>query len=262
MTSQDLESLLQPLSARSLIASALLGTHPPSLPGRLLVAMAQRFGISGGTARVALSRMVERGELINDDGVYSLGAGLLERQARQDRSRQLPRCWDGTWEQIVITATGRSATDRSRLRRELLSLGLGELREGVWMRPANLDPQRQPLARSWVAAHTEQMVVAPLDLAQGRRLVGGLFDLGHWAATATGLEQALADVSGQSAPTEDALVNGFTLAAATLRHFVRDPQLPAELAPSHWPADRLRMAYADYERSYQQLLREFFRSVR
>ena len=72
MTDTAIESLLRPLSARSLVASALLGTHPPALRGALLVAFGKRFGINDGTIRVALSRMVDRGELTNREGVYTL----------------------------------------------------------------------------------------------------------------------------------------------------------------------------------------------
>ena len=50
----------------------LLGVHPPRLPGGRIVEWCRRFGIAEGTARVALSRMVDRGELTNHDGVYEL----------------------------------------------------------------------------------------------------------------------------------------------------------------------------------------------
>ena len=36
----------------------------------------------------------------------------------------------------------RSAADRLELRKAALALHLAELREGVWIRPENLDPQR------------------------------------------------------------------------------------------------------------------------
>ncbi len=78
----------RPLTARSLIASTLLGTHPPVLPGRLLVRLGELFGIAEGTTRVALSRMVAAGELETEDGRYRLvGAALLARQAAQERGR-------------------------------------------------------------------------------------------------------------------------------------------------------------------------------
>lgn len=259
----EVDQLLRPLSARSLIASALLGTHPPVLPGRLLVAMAERFGLSGGTARVALSRMVERGELVNDRGTYALAGELLERQERQDQSRghRVPRPWDGTWEQAVVTATGRSSAERTRLRGALAALGLGELREGVWMRPANLDPDRLPSARSTVNEQVSWFRIAEIDPGVATDLVAGLFDLDGWAATANGIERALRRARDELVRDHDAVVSGFNLASASLRHLVHDPQLPPTLAPDFWPADDLRRAYDDYEQAYQSLLRAFFRSA-
>ncbi len=54
---------LRPMSARSVVASVLLGSHPPELPVAALVHLCSRFGIAEGTTRVALSRMVAAGEL-------------------------------------------------------------------------------------------------------------------------------------------------------------------------------------------------------
>ena len=261
MTGTSIDQLLRPLSARSLVASILLGSHPPSLPGRVLVALADRFTISEGTLRVALSRMVERGELTNVDGVYSLAGPLLERQERQDRSRHgaESRSWDGSWEQAVIITTGRSSSDRTKLRRTLADLGLGELREGVWMRPTNLDPDRQAGARAKLADHVAWFRLAPIEPAEATETINRLFDLDGWAATATELAEAIGDSRGLIGSDDDAVVSGFNLASATLRHLAHDPHLPAELAPCWWPADDLRKAYHDYEVAYQQLLRRFLR---
>lgn len=263
MTRPQVDDLLRPLSARSLVASALLGSHPPELPGRLLVAFGERFGISGGTTRVALSRMVDRGELTNDNGTYLLAGDLLERQERQDRSRDgsRPSRWDGTWEQAVVTTSGRPSSDRNRLRRALASLGLAELREGVWMRPANLDAERLMSARAVADQHVDWYRIAPMDRATAADLAVRLFDLGGWAATTEALQAAVEQASHRLETDDDAVVSGFNLASATLRHLVHDPQLPRELAPERWPADALRRAYDDYERRYQLLLRGFFRSA-
>jgi phenylacetic acid degradation operon negative regulatory protein len=51
-------NILRPLSARSIVASTLLGCHPPELPTRALVQMGTLYGIPEGTLRVALSRML------------------------------------------------------------------------------------------------------------------------------------------------------------------------------------------------------------
>ena len=78
--------LERPLSARSLIASLLLRTRPPRMRGARLVQWCGLFGVAEGTARVALSRMVERGELQTRDGVYEPAGRVQSRQGAQDWS--------------------------------------------------------------------------------------------------------------------------------------------------------------------------------
>ena len=134
---------IRPLTARSVVLSTLLGVHPPRLAARHLVRVGDLFGIAEGTIRVALSRMVTSGDLVQTDGRYALTDRLLERQARQDESRRpRTRPWDGAWEIAVITAERRPAADRAALRQAMSALRLAELREGTWLRPANLDRPR------------------------------------------------------------------------------------------------------------------------
>ncbi len=171
----------QPFSARSVIASALLGTVPPVLPGRLLVALAREFGIAEGTARVALSRMVERGELVNDGGHYALAGPLVERQQRQEAGlRPATRTWTGAWEMAVVRPGARTTEDRSALRIALGRLALREHREGIWLRPDNLDPGRLPAQRLIAAEQTDGFSARPDgDPAE---LAAALFELDEWAA--------------------------------------------------------------------------------
>ena len=259
----DLSATLRPLSARSVLASVLLGTHPPTLPGRLLVAFSERFGVSNGTARVALSRMVDRGELTNDDGVYSLAGSLLERQQRQDRSRAAAPAeeWNGAWEQVVVTATGRAASERTQLRRHLGALGMGELRESVWMRPANLAADRSPSIQKAVADSVQWFVVEPVPVGVARGLAASCFDLDGWAAQAEALKVSVDAARGGLGDDDEALVDGFLLATAALHHLTHDPQLPPDLEPAGWPAGALRQSYADYQAAYQVVLSDFFRSA-
>ena len=256
--------VLRPLSARSVVASTLLGTHPPSLPGRLLVALGERFGISAGTTRVALSRMIDRGELTNTDGVYALTGYLLQRQARQDASRARPsgNDWDGTWEQAVIVGSGRSAVERAQLRRTLGSLGLGEWREGVWIRPANLSVADQASARAGIDEHVRWFRVMAVPPDEAAEMIAAAFDLEGWAADAKALGLALVSARARLTSDDTAVVDGFMLSAAALRHFTRDPRLPAELQPPDWPADSLHQAFDSYHTDYQAVIGEFFRSQR
>ncbi len=142
----------RPLSARSVLASALLGADRARLPVGTLVAMASLFGISDGAARTCLWRMVSNGELTTDDGSYTLAGHLLERRERVAEASRIDDAgahqWDGTWELAIVSLERRPAADRLELRKAAMALHLGELREGVWIRPDNLDPQRLPPFRA------------------------------------------------------------------------------------------------------------------
>ncbi len=130
---------LRPLSARSVVLSLLLGVHPAELSAAALVRAGDLFDVPETTLRAAVSRMVSAGDLVRDGGTYRLSERLLDRQRRQDEALRIDQVdWDGAWEQVVITSSGRSAADRAGLRSTLAALRLAELREGVWLRPANL----------------------------------------------------------------------------------------------------------------------------
>src|SRR5258707_2288481 len=141
----------RPLSARSVLATALRGADQPHLTAGELVAMASLFGISDGAVRTCLWRMVSNGELTSDDGTYALAGGLLERRQRVDQASRIDddaaSPWDGTWELAVVSLDRRSAADRLALRKAATALHLAGLREGVWIRPDNLDRDRFPTLR-------------------------------------------------------------------------------------------------------------------
>ena len=241
------------------MASALLGTVPPILPGRLLVALAREFGIAEGTVRVALSRMVDKGELINDHSDYALAGPLVERQERQEAG-QYPelRSWNGDWEMAVVRPGARASDERSALRTALTRLGLREYREGMWLRPDNLDPDRLPAERRVAAEQTDRFVARP-DAEPGA-LAATLFDLDGWAERTHELLAAMAPIQDRLVQHDRTmLVPGFELAAAVLRHFVADPLIAPPLLPDDWPARQLRETYARYDVAYRRILKDFFR---
>lgn len=246
-----------PLTARSVVASTLLGTEPPVLPGRVLVRAAALFGISEGATRVALSRMVAAGELSVDDGRYRMsGPRLLERQARQAASRRAAtRRWRGRWLLAVVIAERRSAADRAGLRDGLRSARLGELREGVWARPDNLDVEWPDV----VTTHCTVVTDARVEAAMVERL----WDLPAWTRAAHTLRDGMADlVDPLERGDTDALAEGFVLSAAVLRLLQADPLLPVELRPAAWPGDVLRRDYDRFDGAYRAVLRAWFRSNR
>lgn len=248
----------RPLSARSVIASTLLGTHPPKLPGRMLVAVTARFGISDGAARVALSRMADNGELVNVGGTYALHGHLLDRQARQDASRAastLP--WDGAWDQAIVVGPASEQAHRQSRRATLIALKLGELRDGIWLRPTNL-----PRSLESLDGTPDVLFASALPKCDPQWLVTQLWDMEAWSTEAqhllVGLEGA---ASGLDADDDRELRSGFELSAAVLRHMVADPELPVELCPPGWPARELRETYDSFDAAYRRLLARFLQGA-
>ena len=238
-----------PLTARSVLASTLLGSDPPELPVSYLVHVASLFGINANRARVALSRMVQAGEASTDGaGHYRLLGHLLERQRRQSASREgHTRRWRGDWHLVVVTTAGSSAEVRGERRRGFRRARLAELRDGVWCRPDNIDlalgdgVMRD--AVTWLGRVGDKTVE--------RGLTRDLFELDEWDATARSLLAGLDELSPRG---PEQLAAGFVLSAAVLRHLQADPLLPAELLPSSWPGPHLRRSYDDWDGRYREVL--------
>jgi phenylacetic acid degradation operon negative regulatory protein len=251
-TSADLGLL--PLSARSVVASVLMATHPPLLPTAVLVRLCDRFGIAPGTTRVALSRMVAAGELAQDGsaGYRLAGPELLARMRAQDEARRPPSApWTGDWRLAVVVSGGRLAADRAELRRGLAAARFAEWREGVWLRPANLPAPDGALAGDpcrWLLARPDD---DPVELA------ARLWDLDGWGRRGRELVGATEAEPGDLVDAAAGRpVAVFTAAAALLRHLRTDPLLPAELVPAGWPGDELRTRYTAHVRSIQELIRD------
>src|SRR4051812_3166887 len=159
--------------------------------------------------------MTTAGEVVAVDGAYELAGRLLARQTRQLASRAAQTGpWEGGWLAAIVTVERRSAADRSAWRSAMSARRLGELREGVWMRPDNLgavDPLPADLAAQCTWIHDAR----PDD---ERTLAGSLWDLDGWARRAGELRR---DLRPLLRPLDrhdtSALAPGFVTSAAVLR---------------------------------------------
>ena len=249
----------RPLTARSVIASTLLGVDPPRLPALALVRSGELFGLREGATRTALSRMAANGEVVADDAHYALAGDLLDRHARQQSARaRRPTPWDGTWIAAVVTAERRSAQDRAAFRDAAGRLKLAEIREGLWMRPDNRSGAMPPAALAVVDEQAMWLRDARPDDPEG--LVDA-FGIHEWAGYAEGLIEELEHWQ----PTlddrrTDVLGETFVIAADVLRHLVADPELPDVLVPEDWPATRLRDRFDRFDRAFKETWRTWHRS--
>ena len=251
----------RPLSARSVLATALLGADQPHLTAGELVEIASLFGISDGAARTCLWRMVSTGELTSDDGIYTLAGRLLERRQRVDEASRIDDLtlspWDGTWELAVVSLERRSAAHRLALRKAATALHLGELREGVWIRPDNLDRDRLPTLRAVLDRQCVHFHGAATDAPAEN--VRSLFSLDDWAVDARRLTLAMRDELDIEAAGADDFTYQFALSVTVVRHLQLDPLLPAELIPREWPGHALRSTYRRFDEVFKQRLNNAFR---
>ena len=220
------------MTARSVVLSVLLGAHPASATASELIRLTADFDIREPTLRVALTRMVSAGDLVRSQDGYRLADRLLARQRRQDDAIDPRlRTWDGTWTILVITSVGIDARTRASLRTALQHSRFAELREGVWLRPDNLDADLP----AEVVDHVRRLHAR--DDHPGE-LAARLWDLPGWERIGRELLDEMAaatDIPGR-----------FVAAAAMVRHILTDPVLPDELLPHDWPGAALRAAYTNF----------------
>jgi phenylacetic acid degradation operon negative regulatory protein len=254
----------RPLSARSVLASALLGSDQGRLTVAELVAVASLFGVSAGAARTCLWRMVANGELTGDEGSYALAGRLSERRQRVDEASRIgdiaPPGWDGTWELAIVSLDRRSAGDRLELRKAALALHLAELREGVWIRPDNLDPQRLPASRAVLDQQCTHFHGAATDISAD--MMRSLFSLDEWTDDAGVLIEAMnvALRTSKRDDSTDSFTYEFALSIAVVRHLQLDPLLPVELIGGQWPGHTLRSTYRRFDEAFKRRMSSAFRS--
>jgi phenylacetic acid degradation operon negative regulatory protein len=256
------EPLLErPLSPRSLIASLLLRTPGATMRGARLVEWCALFGVAEGTTRVALSRMVERGELETRDGRYALAGRVEHRRAAQDWSlRPVLGRWDGEWRVAVVGSGSRDAGERAALRDAMRRMRYRELREGAWTRPDNLPRASAPLD-SGLVGHALCLWWSGRPDRDGIALAARLFHEAVWSDRARWMtEQLRAETHALDPGEEASLAHAFVAGAASLAHLRADPLLPRELTRDPSAADELRGAYGAYETAFSGALRTWFRS--
>jgi phenylacetic acid degradation operon negative regulatory protein len=242
---------LEPLTARSLVLSALLGSHPPILAVRALVNLASLFDIAEGTLRTALSRMVVAEELEAQEGRYRLGERFRRRQEAQDVALRAPRePWDGQWRFAIVDAPRRSVAERRAFRGVMEDHRMGELRPDTWLRPANI-----PGPPSTEGVMT---VVGKIEDRASEHVARQLWDLDAISNKSRSLRTLVDRALGWLEPRDPSvLADTFLVSVATVRFLRTEPQLPTSIVGEDWPPEALRAAYQRMERAHLSLMRSF-----
>lgn len=246
---------VKPLSARSVILSVLLGSHPPTLPAKQLVALAVVFGFKQGTVRTAVSRMVANSELVLAGNDYSLGPRLLERQRTQDSGRRpVERAWNGEWTTIAVLAERRTVAERRQFRSAMQESLMGELRPDLWLRPTNMPPP----ATSQALLTTQ----GTLDGPKPEELVRRLWPLDVYRAQTSKLLRAIETSKGGLERGDHGVIpDTFHISSEVVRFLRIEPRLPLTLDPNAARVGELRSRYDEYEKLFQTVLAHFFKNA-
>ncbi|MBV8949440.1 MAG: PaaX domain-containing protein, C- domain protein [Actinobacteria bacterium] len=242
---------LRPLTARSLILSALLGSTPPRLPARALVAFGSQFDIAEGTIRTALSRMVDAGEVEVAGAVYRLGPRLRRRRASQEVALHPHHDgWDGTWWFSIVDPQRRTVAERRAYRTLMLEHRMGELRPDTWLRPANLAAPP--------SVDSAFLVRGSMTDRRDRAVAGELWDLDALRRSGRRLVALSEDALGWLEPGDPGvLADTFLVSVAVVRFLRTEPLLPAAIVGTDWPPDRLRSLYEQLQRLHSEVMRTF-----
>jgi phenylacetic acid degradation operon negative regulatory protein len=138
------------------------------------------------------------------------------------------------------------------LRKAATALHLAELREGVWIRPDNLDPARLPTLRTVLDRQCVHFHGAATDVPA--ETVRSLFNLADWSADARRLSVAMRDELDVEAVDAEDFIYLFALSITVVRHLQLDPLLPVELESEDWPGHDLRSTYRRFDETFKRQL--------
>lgn len=259
--------LASSVSAKQAILSALTATGK-SLSTAQLRLCGALFGVEGAAVRVALGRLVDKGDVAPEgEAVYRIGArGHAMAEALQ-RWRDLPRLntpWRGEWIAIHTAHLGRSQRPQLRRRERALSLfGFAGAADGMWVRPDNLRVEPTALATRLfeLGLEPEAIILGGASfLREPERGLGDLWDRKMIEAGYAAAEVAMTEcLDGfEHASIQERARGTARIGAAVIGMLTFDPLLPGELVDADLRrAVHRRMLY--FDRVGKQALAAYWR---
>lgn len=205
-------------------------------------------------------------------------AGRLRFEEAHRRIYAAPgHTWDGTWTLVLLTP-GSSPRRREKIRRELLWRGFGQFAPGLFAHPATQDERldetlaqtlgaalaTEGAEKDWIVLKAEagfpgqrpslqSLVEAGWDLGLMARDYERFLD--HFRPLAEAVTAA-----GTIAP-ETAFLIRTLLIHDYRRVLLRDPLLPDELLPPHWPGRAARILCRDLYRRTERIAERHIMAV-
>ncbi len=226
------------VTAKQAILTALTATGTPLSTAQLRLC-GVLFGVEGAAVRVALGRLVEKGDVVlQGEGVYQIGAKGQALAEALGRWRELPRLnkpWRGEWIAIHTAHLGRSQRAALRRRERALSLfGFARAADGLWVRPDNLRIEAAALATRLfeLGLESEAIILGrACFIADPEHGLAVLWDRRTIEAGYAAAQVAMKDcLDGfEQASVEERARASAKIGAAVIGMLTFDPLLPGEL---------------------------------
>lgn len=247
--------LAHSVSAKQAILIALTATGS-SLSTAQLRLCGALFGVEGAAVRVALGRLVDKGDVVpQGEAVYRVGPKGQAMAEAILRWRDLPRLnnpWRGEWIAVHTGHLGRSQRPQLRRRERALSLfGFAGASDGLWVRPDNLRLEPTALATRLFELGLEPAAIilgGASFIGEPERGLGALWDRKTIEAGYAAAEVAMTDcLDGfERASLKERARGTAKIGAAVIGMLTFDPLLPGELIDADLRrAVHRRMLYFD-----------------
>jgi phenylacetic acid degradation operon negative regulatory protein len=206
-----------------------------------IIEVLARVGVSEHATRSTLTRMVNNGLLRRQRHGQRMYFGLTERthavltdgQHRLRETGAVNRDWDGTWTLLGFSLPGAWHRERHDLRSQLTWAGFGPLQGGLWI-AAGTQHVDQIVASLGQPAQVRVFHARTNDLTDVAEMIRDAYDLDGLADRYEAFLKRW-EVSTRRPPA-DPLAAKLRLVTDWLQIIRRDPRLPVQHLPAHWPA--------------------------
>ena len=215
-------------------------------------AVANLAGIADQPLRLAIRRMIEAGDVVQEGrgraGTLALTIAGSQRLQRDRQSLALAFAqdagqapWDGLWRLVAVTVPERERAIRDAWRRELTELGAVAISTSLYVSPHTILGALEQEGRHYLSTATTADL-AVRGTTNPHKIAEMLWPQEPIISAYATLAQALhADASDLSAPP---VLRQLRLADALENAMRDDPLLPLELRAGPWKPSEIRTAWS------------------
>ncbi|MFV1992110.1 MAG: hypothetical protein ACC652_15365, partial [Acidimicrobiales bacterium] len=235
-----LDDLLRPLSLGALMSTLVFSRATVTRDS--LVHLGLAFGEPLEQIKEAIERAVcDERIAIGEDDVATAGVRTVLRLRTHSRARAHSHpIWDGTWVMVAFPDGVEHPDVPDHVRTLLKADRLGELRQGIWLRPDNLGTMDK---LSQAATASQSYFPSTVRINRPRHMATMLWSLGDFARRSRILAETTESFCRQIANDPDSHApQGWILMTALLTQIGLDPLLPPALFPRQWPGERFLAA--------------------